>query len=105
MLERAEEMLGRRLEPLHIVGGGTQNRLLSQLTADAIGRQVVTGPVEATATGNFVMQAMALGHLNSLEEGREVVRNSFEVTTYEPSSRAGWDEAFDRLANMMEQPS
>ena len=61
MLERLEEMLGRRLEPIHIVGGGTQNRLLSQFTADATGRAVVTGPVEATATGNVLMQAMALG--------------------------------------------
>ena len=98
-------MLGRRLEPLHIVGGGTQNRLLSQFTADAIGRQVITGPVEATATGNIIMQAMALGHLASLEEGRQVVRNSFDVTTYEPASRAGWDDAYARLLAIMEQSS
>ena len=97
VLERVEEMLERRLEPLHIVGGGTQNRLLSQLTADAIGREVVTGPVEATATGNVMMQGIALGHLASLEEGREVVRNSFEVTVFEPGSRAGWDDAYSRL--------
>ena len=70
VLERAEDLLGHRLEPLHIVGGGTQNQLLSQLTADAIVRRVVTGPIEATATGNIIMQAMALGHLASLEEGR-----------------------------------
>lgn len=97
VLERLEEMLGRRLEPLHIVGGGTRNRLLSQLTADAIGRRVVTGPVEATAAGNVMMQAMALGRLGSLEEGRQVVRNSFDVTTYEPINRTGWDEAYALL--------
>jgi rhamnulokinase len=100
VLERVEEILGHRLEPLHIVGGGTQNRLLSQLTADAIGRRVVTGPIEATATGNIMVQAMALGHIASLEEGRQVVRNSFEVTSYEPVQRAGWDDAYGRFLTM-----
>ncbi|GAB4548044.1 MAG: rhamnulokinase family protein [Anaerolineae bacterium] len=102
VLERLEEMLGHRLDPLHIVGGGTQNQLLSQLTADAIGRRVITGPIEATTVGNVLMQAMALGHLASLEEVRQVVRNSFEVTTYEPTDRAGWDEAYALLLTHME---
>ncbi len=103
VLERVEEILGYRLEPLHIVGGGTQNRLLSQFTADATGREVITGPIEATATGNIIVQAMALGHLASLEEGREVVRNSFEVISFEPVSQPGWDEAYARLLSVMEQ--
>jgi len=103
VLGRVEEILGRRLEPVHIVGGGTQNRLLSQFAADAIGRRVVAGPIEATATGNIILQAMALGHIASLEEGREVVRNSFDVTTFEPVSQAGWDEAYARLLTIMEQ--
>ena len=97
VLERLEEMLGRRLDPIHIVGGGTQNRLLSQFTADATGRRVVTGPVEATAAGNVVVQAMALGHVASLDEGRAVVRNSFDVLTFEPGARSGWEEAYARL--------
>ncbi len=103
VLERVEEMLERRLEPLHIVGGGTQNWLLSQFTADAIGRPVITGPIEATAAGNIVMQAMGLGHLASLEEGREVVRNSFDVVSYEPAGGSEWDEAYARLLALMEQ--
>ena len=103
VLERVEELLGHRLEPLHIVGGGTQNQLLSQLTADAIGRQVVTGPIEATATGNIIMQAMALGHLASLEEGRQVVRDSFEVITFEPTGDPGWDDAYARFLSILEQ--
>ena len=102
VLARAEEMLGRRLEPLHIVGGGTQNRLLSQFTADAVGRQVVTGPVEATAMGNLLMQMMALGQIGSLAEGRQVVRNSSEVLSYVPGESAGWDEAYTRLLLVME---
>jgi rhamnulokinase len=103
VLERLEEILRRRLEPIHIVGGGTQNRLLNQFAADATGRRVVTGPIEATAAGNVITQAMALGHLGSLEEGRRIVRNSFDVATYEPAGEAEWDEAYDRFLAMMEQ--
>jgi rhamnulokinase len=83
------------------VGGGTQNRLLSQFTADATGRRVVTGPVEATATGNVLMQAMALGHIGSLSEARQVVRNSFEVLTFEPGDQIGWDAAYAALLDLM----
>jgi len=103
VLERVEELLGHRLEPLHIVGGGTQNQLLSQLTADAIGRRVVTGPIEATATGSIIMQAMALGQVASLEEGRQVVRNSFEVVSFEPTGDPGWDDAYPRYLSLLEQ--
>jgi rhamnulokinase len=103
VLERLEEMLERRLEPLYIVGGGTQNHLLSQFTADAAGRRVITGPVEATATGNLLMQMMALGYVTSLAEAREVVRRSFDQSIYEPESRDGWDQAFDRLLAIMEK--
>jgi len=105
VLERLEAILGRRLEPIHIVGGGTKNRLLNQFTADATGRPVVTGPVEATAAGNVMMQAMALGHVGSLEEGRQIVRNSFDVTAYEPSGGSNWDEAYDRFLAVAVQES
>ena len=97
VLEHLEEMIGRRLEPIHIVGGGTQNRLLSQFTADATGRVVVTGPIEATAIGNLLMQAIALGHIGSLQQGRTIVRNSFAPEIFKPRSRARWDEAYARL--------
>ena len=101
VLERLEEMLGRRLDPIHIVGGGAQSRLLSRFTADATGHTVVTGPIEATATGNILVQAVALGVLGSYAEAREVVRNSFDVLTFEPGPRAGWDEAFARLRQLI----
>jgi len=103
VLERLEEILGYRLETIHIVGGGTQNRLLNQFAADATGRRVITGPIEATAAGNVMTQAMALGHIASLEEGRRIVRNSFDVATYEPAGGAEWDEAYGRLLVMMRQ--
>jgi len=66
---------------------------------------VLAGPVEATAAGNIIVQMMALGHVSSLEEGRAVVRRSFEVTTYEPGERAPWDEAFARFLGILQGPS
>ncbi len=103
VIERLEEMVGQRLEPIHIVGGGTQNRLLNQLTADATGRQVVAGPVEATAIGNLLMQAIALGNIHSLPEGRILVCDSFPPAVFEPASQAGWESAYQRLLNVMVQ--
>jgi len=95
-----EELKGQRLEAVHIVGGGTQNRLLNQFAADAMNRPVITGPIEATAIGNILMQAIALGHLGSLEEARQVVRDSFEVTTYEPREAEAWEEAYGRYVEV-----
>ncbi len=96
VFECLEKLLGKRLEVVHIVGGGTQNRLLNQLAADALNRPVITGPIEATAIGNILMQAIALGHLSSLDDAREVVRHSFAVETYEPRSPEAWDEPYGR---------
>ncbi len=100
VLERLETILGRRLEVIHIVGGGTKNRLLSQLAADATGRKVVTGPVEATAAGSLLIQALGLGDVATLEDLREVVRRSFAVETFEPSDASGWDEAYRRFVDL-----
>src|SRR5207253_7998937 len=71
VLERLEELLGRRLDVIHVVGGGSQNALLCQLTADACNRQVLAGPVEATAIGNVLVQAIGLGAIRSLAQARE----------------------------------
>jgi rhamnulokinase len=98
-----EATLGRRLEPLHIVGGGARNTLLNQFSADATGRRVVAGPVEAAAIGSLIMQAMALGHIRSLAEGRELVRRSFDVVSYEPGPAAGWDQAYQRYGGLIQQ--
>ncbi len=103
IFERIEEMQGRRIRAIHVVGGGSQNRLLCQFTANATGTPVLAGPVEATAIGNVVVQAMALGHLSSLEEGRELVRRSFEITAYEPTEGALWDEAYARFLSLLER--
>ncbi|MFZ5921045.1 MAG: rhamnulokinase [Chloroflexota bacterium] len=101
VLERLEELTGKRLDPLHIIGGGTKNRLLNQFTADATKRVVVAGPVEATAVGNILMQAIGLKYLNSLTEAREAVRASFKPEIYEPQQVADWDEAYSRLQKVM----
>ena len=98
VLERLEELSGKQLGPIHIIGGGTKNRLLNQLTANATRRVVVTGPVEATAIGNVLMQAIGLGDLGSLSEAREVVRASFEVEEYYPELNDGWEEAYKKLS-------
>jgi rhamnulokinase len=103
-LERIEALLStpqgkRAFDTIHIVGGGTKNRLLSQFAADATGRRVVTGPVEGTAVGNLLVQAAALGELSSLNEAREVVCQSFAVEIFEPdpSRRAAWDDAYAKI--------
>ena len=96
-----EELAGRRIETIHIVGGGVQNRQLCQATADACGRRVVAGPIEATATGNLMMQAVATGEVGSIAEAREVIRRSFPVQQYEPRNRAAWDEAYERFSKVL----
>jgi rhamnulokinase len=100
VLEKLEALLGYRLEPLYIVGGGSKNILLNQLVADATERVIMIGPVEATATGNIMMQAIALGQFANIYEARDVVRRSFAMQTYEPTDRSGWEEAYGRLLEM-----
>lgn len=96
-IEGLEDILGQKIAVIHIVGGGTQNKLLNQMTADACGRRVIAGPVEATGIGNILVQAMATGAIKSLSDARAVVRNSFPVEHYEPAGTARWDEAYDRF--------
>ena len=79
VLGMCEELIGARLETIHIVGGGMQNRLLCQFAADACGRRVLAGPVEATAIGNLMVQAVAAGDVASIVEAREIIRQSFPV--------------------------
>ena len=94
--EKLRELSGKALPVIHIIGGGSRNRLLNQFTADATGCQVIAGPVEATAIGNILLQAIALGHLTSLPAGRALVRRSFDVTSSEPKNHDDWDEAYSR---------
>lgn len=79
-------------DTLHVVGGGSRNALLNQMTADATGLRVMAGPIEATAAGNILAQLMALGKISSLKEGREIIKRSFEPQVFEPQDTAQWDE-------------
>jgi rhamnulokinase len=96
-LESIEKVTGEKIKTLHIVGGGSQNKLLNQMAADATGRTVITGPIEGTAIGNLLIQAYGLGHLKSQQEIRAVVRDSFPIEIFQPHSNPLWEEAWKRF--------
>lgn len=99
-LNQIESVTGKTIEKLHIIGGGAHNTMMNQLTADAIGIPVFAGPTEATAIGNLMIQAKAMGAVNSLQEIREVIRNSFEVTEYKSSPKLDWNKAYKRFEKL-----
>ena len=97
--EQLQQLTGRKLNRLHIVGGGSQSKLLNQAAADAIGCTVIAGPVEATAIGNLLVQAIAMKDIESLQALRKIVRDSFPVVTYQARNDAAWAEAYSRYIN------
>ena len=100
-IRQIESVTGNKIEKLHIIGGGAHNTMMNQLTADATGVPVYAGPTEATAIGNILLQAKALGRVKSLAEIREIVRNSFEVTEYKPSPKLDWEAAYVKFEKLM----
>jgi rhamnulokinase len=102
-IEGLEDILGKKISVIHIVGGGSQNELLNQMTADACGRIVVAGPIEATAIGNILTQAIAVGVVKTLADARAIVRKSFEVKRYEPSDVKKWDGAYERYLKIVDR--
>ncbi len=101
VLERLEEIGGRHLDAIHIVGGGSRNSLLNQFTANATQRPIAAGPIEATAIGNILMQAVGLGEISSSGEARSIVRRSFGPELYEPKEKAAWDDAYGRFLQVV----
>jgi len=101
VLRRIERFTGKKIERLHIVGGGSKDATLNQLAANALKIPTLAGPTECTATGNILIQAIALGHLPSLVAAREVVRNSFELKTFTPQSSPEWDAAAVRFEKLV----
>jgi rhamnulokinase len=97
VLEGLEQVTGRSVETIHVIGGGARNSVLSQITADVLGRRVLAGPVEATALGNVLVQARAFGELSSLEEMRVVAAASAQIATYEPRDDAAGDDTYARF--------
>ncbi len=100
-MERLEEIQNKPLKALHIVGGGTKNQLLNQFTANAINRPVICGPTEATAIGNLMVQALALGEVANLHEIRQVVKESFPTVDYMPEDVEHWDDAYQRFLKIL----
>ncbi len=102
VIEQIERITGRPIDNIHVIGGGAKNHLLCQFTADATGRLVVAGPVEATAVGNILVQAIALGRVGSHSEMRQIIRNSFKLLPFEPQQTFHWDEAYERFRLLLE---
>ena len=100
VLEGLEKVRGRKVNTILIVGGGSQNPLLCQFTADACCRRVIAGPVEASALGNAMVQAIATGHVSNISSGRSSVAASSEQTEYEPHPTDRWDAAYERLCKL-----
>lgn len=94
LLERMEELTNKRFSGLHIVGGGGKNELLCQFTANALARPVWSGPIEASTIGNILVQFMASGKIETVNEARRVVMNSFPIHTYEPEETEAWEESY-----------
>lgn len=93
-IEGMEAVTGNKYNVVNIVGGGIKDKMICQFTANATKRTVSAGPVEATSIGNVLVQAMAMGAIKDLNEGRKVVRNSFDIAEYMPQDSAVWDEAY-----------
>ena len=100
-LEKLARLQTRTFDVLHVVGGGSQNSLLCQFTADATGVPVIAGPVEATAMGNAALQAVAMGELASLDEARQLIRRCCDVVVYEPGQRSQWDDAWQLFEGLV----
>lgn len=103
VIDDLEDVTGRTVPSINIVGGGSNNALLSQLTADATGRPVHCGPVEATALGNAATQLVALGELDGLDDIRRTIASTTEMTTYEPSPKNDWDDAYQRFVHLLDR--
>lgn len=103
VLDELTRTTNRSIDVIHIVGGGAQNELLNQMTADATGKVVVAGPYEATAAGNLIVQGIGIGALSTIDEGRDLVRRSVRLRIFEPTKqdRGAWDEAYGRFVHAL----
>jgi rhamnulokinase len=100
VLDQITEVSGKILTRMHIIGGGAQNELLCRFAASVTGIPVITGPTEATALGNLLVQAMAKEYVKSLDEIRQVVRNSVELKTWYPENPEAWENAYHRYLEL-----
>ncbi len=102
VLHNLEQLIGRRIHQIRVIGGGSKNRLLNQMTADATGRKLLAGPAEATALGNVAIQILATGGAGSLKEVRQIIDRSYPVEGFEPLDTVKWDRHADRFEQYCE---
>lgn len=95
VVEGMEDVTGKKYDVINIVGGGIKDKMICSFTANATGRKVSTGPVEATSIGNVIVQGMAMGAIRDLDEGRKIVKNSFPIDVYEPQDTDKWNDAYE----------
>ncbi|MHB8279942.1 MAG: rhamnulokinase [Candidatus Humimicrobiaceae bacterium] len=100
-LERLENFSGTKIEILHLVGGGTENKLLCQWTANSTRKQILAGPTETTSVGNLLLQLKATGEIKNIKEGRQIALDSSKVLEYNPQNTELWDEAFQRYKKII----
>ena len=101
-LDLLEDVLDRRFNVVHVVGGGARNLLLNQMIANATGRKVIVGPIEAAAVGNVLVQSMGGGAITDLSHMRRIVSLSFEPQTYLPIDPSVWEAAYKRFCDLKE---
>lgn len=101
-VEQLKQVSPKPIEKIHIIGGGMQNQLLCQFTANATGMPVIAGPAEGTAAGNVMIQALAQKHIGSLAEIRKVIKNSFDIKQYLPQDTNQWNEAYKRFVELVD---
>ncbi len=97
------ECTGKKFDVLHLMGGGTKDGFLCELTSQSLGIPVVAGPVEATALGNILLQLIALGEIESIEEGRRLIAKTEKVTTFINEHTPDWDEAYERFCKIIKK--
>src|SRR5205807_5753756 len=100
VIERLEDVTDSRIDVIHVIGGGSQNRALCQATADATNRMVLAGTIEATAAGNIAVQAIATGVLGSIGDARHMIRESFPLVEYRPVDAGAWDGPYERFGGL-----
>ncbi len=101
VLEQLISVSGQTVDRLHIIGGGSKNGLLNQMTANALGRTVIAGPAEATATGNAIVQLISMGELADVAEARTMLSQSMDTVTYEPQNTDAWNDNYDRFKALL----
>jgi rhamnulokinase len=103
VLAELEELTGKNYRAIRVVGGGSRNALLNQLTADATGRRVLAGPVEAAVLGNLAMQMVAINEVTNLQAARALIHVSFPPETYEPLNRDAWNRMYEKFLDHTER--